>query len=117
MWQPICTAPYGCNLELSVIERDIPYPLVFPCRRVLHGWVNAETMSPVDVHPTHWRPWPLPEDIDTDAATSGAQPLEPCDSCGQSMVFVTTIARVTEPGMVRVFECMKCEKLTFLRKT
>jgi hypothetical protein len=32
-----------------------------PCRRVLHGWVYAETMRPVDVHPTHWQPWPLPE--------------------------------------------------------
>jgi WD40 repeat protein len=45
MWQPISTAPFGSNLELSV--RDVPYSLAFPCRRVLHGWVNAETMTPV----------------------------------------------------------------------
>jgi hypothetical protein len=53
MWQPISTAPFGTNLELYVIEWEIPCTLVFPCRRVLNGWVNAETLSPVDLHPTH----------------------------------------------------------------
>jgi hypothetical protein len=31
--------------------------LVFPCRRILSGWVNAETRQRIDVHPTHWRGW------------------------------------------------------------
>jgi len=60
MWQPISTAPFGSNLELAVIEREVPHALVFPCRRVLHGWVHAENMSPVHVDPTHWRPWSEP---------------------------------------------------------
>jgi len=30
--------------------------LLAPCRRVPHGWVNAETGKPVDDNPTHWRP-------------------------------------------------------------
>jgi hypothetical protein len=60
MWQPISTAPFGSNLELAVIEREVPHALVFPCRRVLHGWVHAETKSPVHVDPTHWRPWSEP---------------------------------------------------------
>jgi hypothetical protein len=33
------------------------HPLVFPCRRVLHGWVEAGTTVPVNVRPTHWRKW------------------------------------------------------------
>jgi hypothetical protein len=57
MWQPISTAPFGRDLELCVIDRDVPHALAFPCRRVLNGWVNAENMRLVDVRPTHWRPW------------------------------------------------------------
>ena len=57
MWQPISSAPYGHDLELSVIENDVPHALAFPCRRVVDGWVNAATLRPVDVRPTHWRPW------------------------------------------------------------
>jgi hypothetical protein len=63
MWQPISSAPYGRDLQLSVIDGDVPHSLAFPCRRVLEGWVNAATMKPVDVRPTHWRPWEdAPED-------------------------------------------------------
>jgi hypothetical protein len=57
MREPVSSAPYGRDLELAVIERDIPHALAFPCRRVVEGWINAETMRPVDVRPTHWRPW------------------------------------------------------------
>jgi hypothetical protein len=57
MWQPIVTAPFDLDLELAVIERDGPHALAFPCRRVLRGWVHAETKQRVDVNPTHWRPW------------------------------------------------------------
>jgi hypothetical protein len=57
MWEPVSSAPYGHDLELAVIEREIPHALAFPCRRVLDGWINAETMKPVAVRPTHWRPW------------------------------------------------------------
>ena len=57
MWQPIWTAPFDQDLELAVIDDDGPHPLVFPCRRILEGWMNVETEEHVYVQPTHWRPW------------------------------------------------------------
>jgi hypothetical protein len=33
------------------------HALVFPCRRILGGWVKAETRRSIDLHPTHWREW------------------------------------------------------------
>jgi hypothetical protein len=41
MWQPISTAPYDLDLELAVIDEGGPDMLVFPCRRVLDGWINT----------------------------------------------------------------------------
>jgi hypothetical protein len=32
-------------------------PLVFACRRVLGGWIKANTNMPVRICPTHWREW------------------------------------------------------------
>jgi hypothetical protein len=57
-WHPISTAPFDRNLQLSVIEREEVYPLVFPCRRTDSGWVHASTREPVFVNPSHWREWP-----------------------------------------------------------
>lgn len=56
-WETIDLAPFGHNLEVSVIEGDEVYALVFPCRRMGEGWSNALTREPVPVHPTHWRYW------------------------------------------------------------
>jgi hypothetical protein len=56
-WQPITSAPFDRNLELAVIGYDGPHVLVFPCRRVLGGWVDAETKKILTLHPTHWREW------------------------------------------------------------
>ncbi len=56
-WQPIATAPFNRGLELAVIDSNGTHALVFPCRRVLHGWLSAATHSSVNVHPTHWREW------------------------------------------------------------
>jgi hypothetical protein len=56
-WQPISTAPFEIDLELSVIERGEVHALLFPCQRTLSGWVNASTESMVPVAPTHWRKW------------------------------------------------------------
>jgi hypothetical protein len=52
-WQSIATAPFGRDLELAVINYDGRHALVFPCRRILGGWTNAETHKPVIVYPTH----------------------------------------------------------------
>jgi hypothetical protein len=57
MWKPVATAPFDRALELAVIDGDGSHAIVFPCRRILHGWIDAETKKIVDVEPTHWRPW------------------------------------------------------------
>jgi hypothetical protein len=56
-WQPISKAPFDRDLELAVINYDGTHVLAFPCRRILGGWVNAETRQRIDVQPTHWREW------------------------------------------------------------
>jgi len=57
MWESISSAPFNCDLELAVIDNDGPHALVFPCRRILGGWMNALTKERIEVHPTHWRQW------------------------------------------------------------
>jgi hypothetical protein len=57
MWQQVSTAPFDRDLELAVIDDDGPHALVFPCRRILNGWMKVETKERLDVRPTHWRDW------------------------------------------------------------
>ena len=57
MWAAITNAPFDRDLELAVIDQDGPHALVFPCRRILNGWMNTHTRERVDIHPTHWREW------------------------------------------------------------
>lgn len=57
MWENISTAPFDSDLELAVLDTDGSHALVFPCRRILNGWMNAETKERLDVRPTHWRKW------------------------------------------------------------
>ena len=56
-WQTISTAPFCRDLQLAVISAGGIYALVFPCRRVLRGWVKTESNERVNVRPTHWREW------------------------------------------------------------
>ena len=56
-WQAIAAAPFDRDIELAVINYDGVHALVFPCRRILDGWIDAETKKRVDVRPTHWRGW------------------------------------------------------------
>ncbi len=56
-WQLISGAPFDCDLELAVIDGDGPHAIVFACRRILDGWINAKTRERIGVHPTHWREW------------------------------------------------------------
>jgi hypothetical protein len=56
-WKPISTAPFDSELELAVIDVRGPHALVFPCRRILGGWMDAEAEERIDVRPTHWRAW------------------------------------------------------------
>ncbi len=61
MWQHVSTAPFDRDLELAVIDDDGPHALVFPCRRILNGWMKVETKERLDVRPTHWREWQGPK--------------------------------------------------------
>jgi hypothetical protein len=56
-WLKIDSAPFDRDLEVAVIDYDGPHLVVFPCRRVLGGWVKAATRARVNIHPTHWREW------------------------------------------------------------
>jgi hypothetical protein len=57
MWQSVSTAPFDRDLELAVIDTDGAHALVFPCRRILNGWMKVDTKERLDVRPTHWREW------------------------------------------------------------
>ena len=56
-WRAISTAPFDRDLELAVINYDGTHALVFPCRRILGGWIDVGTKERIDVQPTHWREW------------------------------------------------------------
>jgi len=63
MWQPASTAPFDRDLQLAVIDSAGTHALVFPCRRILGGWMKAGTKQRVDLDPTHWREWTESEPI------------------------------------------------------
>jgi hypothetical protein len=50
-------APFDRDLELAVIEYYGTDALVFPCRRILNGWLKSGTQEQIYVRPTHWREW------------------------------------------------------------
>jgi hypothetical protein len=58
-WKPISSAPFDRYLELAVFDaHGQPHALVFPSRRILGGWMDAETEQKlVGLLPTHWREW------------------------------------------------------------
>jgi hypothetical protein len=59
-WQPISSAPFDRELELAVLDGRDAHALVFPCRRILGGWIKPATGERVYVTPTHWRAWQEP---------------------------------------------------------
>jgi hypothetical protein len=60
VWQPISIAPFDRDLELAVRDGGELHVLIFPCRRILGGWVKAATKERICVNPTHWRRWSDP---------------------------------------------------------
>ena len=58
-WQPVSTAPFDRDLELAVVAVRSEHALLFACRRILGGWIDAETKKNIEVYPTHWREWRL----------------------------------------------------------
>ena len=47
--------PFGCDLELAVIDHQGMHRFLCPCCRTTGGWVKRETKEHVDMRPTHWR--------------------------------------------------------------
>lgn len=56
-WKPISTAPFDRDIEIAYIDGGGTHALVFPCRRILDGWIKAETKKRIEVQPSHWREW------------------------------------------------------------
>jgi hypothetical protein len=58
-WQSVVAvpAPFNVDLELAVLDSQGIHALVFPCRRIVGGWIKAQTKERMDVRPTHWRQW------------------------------------------------------------
>jgi hypothetical protein len=59
-WLPVeRSPPFDRNLELAVMDNDGLHALVFPCRRLVDGWLNAVTQERLrrEFDPTHWREW------------------------------------------------------------
>jgi hypothetical protein len=57
-WLDAATAPFDRDLELSVVDTDGVHALIFPCRRILGGWMNAQTREKLTgLEPSHWREW------------------------------------------------------------
>ena len=57
MWRPAATAPFDRHIALSIAQQGEILLLVFPCRRVADGWIDAETGKHLCIRPTHWRDW------------------------------------------------------------
>ncbi len=56
-WQRAAVAPFDRILELAIIGGAGIDTIAFPCRRVLKGWISAESGRPLELQPTHWREW------------------------------------------------------------
>ena len=56
-WLPVSIAPADVDLEVCVMDKRGFHALVFPVRKRETDWIDASTKKPVDIAPTHWRPW------------------------------------------------------------
>jgi hypothetical protein len=57
VWHPISTAPFDRDLELGIADSSSVRAIPLRARRILGGWIKAETKTQVAVCPTHWRDW------------------------------------------------------------
>ncbi len=56
-WLPVAIAPADADLEVCVIDDQGVHALVFPTRKRGHQWIDPSNGKPIDIDPTHWRPW------------------------------------------------------------
>ena len=58
-WRDIETAPFDRELELAIVDGEVR-PVSGCCLRHGGDWLDAETLQPIQVTATHWRPrWPV----------------------------------------------------------
>jgi hypothetical protein len=56
-WQPIASATFDRDIQVSVIEKGEVHALVVPCQRTQSEWLHASTRQQLFIDPTHWREW------------------------------------------------------------
>jgi hypothetical protein len=57
-WREIGCAPFDREIEVATIGKDITVA-GGPCLRHGDGWLDAETLRPLQINATHWRyRWP-----------------------------------------------------------
>jgi hypothetical protein len=57
----LCGKKSPARLSIATSNSPSSHALVFACRRISGGWINAQTRARLDVRPTHWRDWPPQE--------------------------------------------------------
>ncbi len=53
-WRELTSAPFDREIELAFIKGNINEPRG-PCLRHGNGWLDVETLRPVEITATHWR--------------------------------------------------------------
>jgi hypothetical protein len=58
-WREIASAPFDREIEVAIIDEEIGV-LSSSCLRHGNGWLDAETLRPIELTATHWRyRWPV----------------------------------------------------------
>jgi len=53
-WRELASAPFDREIELAFIDGNINVSRG-PCLRHGDGWLDVETLRPVEIAATHWR--------------------------------------------------------------
>ncbi|WP_426408513.1 hypothetical protein [Bradyrhizobium ganzhouense] len=53
-WREIACAPFDREIEVATIDANINVPGA-SCLRHGDGWLDAETLRPLEITATHWR--------------------------------------------------------------
>jgi hypothetical protein len=53
-WREIGSAPFDREIEVAIVEDDVRMASGLRLRRA-DGWIDSETLQPVQMKATHWR--------------------------------------------------------------
>jgi hypothetical protein len=53
-WREIGSAPFDRQIEVAILDEDVTVA-GGPCLRHGDGWLDAETLRPIEMTATHWR--------------------------------------------------------------